>query len=387
MVAAPGLSLSDQMTDCLRQLRLRFSSGDSKETGILKLTLFLRAQNQAEFQQRKAAIESILENQFGPDLPPFSIIGQPPDGDTDVAIEVMVLEDIPADVSISRGFCKNVGYSLVNYPDGKEVVAAGLTSADLTIGTAELSEISFSRMKDILSLEGMDFSHVVRQWNYIQNIVGTVPGSGSGHQSYQQFNDVRTKYYETAEWIDGYPSATGIGMNEGGIIIEFVAMSGPSSWHAIPLSNPLQMDAHRYTQKVLVGDPLYKEKKKTAPKFERAKLVYSPSGGQVYISGTAAIRGQFTVPEKDAASQTKTTLENILALISPDNLKKSGFYREINQSDISYLRVYVKREEDFTSVKKVCQDFLPDTPALFVVSDVCRPDLLMEIEGIMDFLF
>ena len=379
-----GLSIEDQLAGFLSRLKRRFPQKSLTGSRILKQTLFLRARNQTEFRRRKESLRSLLERHFGPDLPPTSIIGQPPEEEFEVALEIMVCEEIPDEVCISYRLYKDVCYTLVDYADGKEIISAGLTAQDFEGETAGLSEISFFLMRDILFREGMDFDHVVRQWNYIEQIVGTSPGTKGRKQNYQQFNDVRSRFYDSSYWSAGYPSATGIGMNMGGIVIEFLAASGPSSWTVLPVSNPLQTDAHRYSQQVLVGDPLYLEKKKTSPKFERAKLVHSPLGGQVYISGTAAIRGQATVPESDASSQTQTTLENILALISPDNLKRSGFRRDIKTADVSYLRVYVKHKEDIPSVKKVCRDFLPETPALYVVSDVCRPDLLVEIEGIAD---
>ena len=385
IIPESGLSIEDQLADSLSRLSRRFPPGGPSSSGILKQTLFLRSRNQSEFRKRKRSLSSLLEKHYGPELPPSGIIGQPPEKDLEMALEIMVAEDIPDDVSISYKDYKDVRYTLVDYPDGKEVIAAGLTAQDFEGETADLAEISFSLMKDILVREGLDFSQVVRQWNYIEQIVGTVPGTEGRRQNYQQFNDVRSRFYETSHWNAGYPSATGIGMNMGGIVIEFIAVSGPSSWTVLPVSNPLQTDAHRYSQQVLVGDPLFLEMKKTSPKFERAKLVYSPLGGQVYISGTAAIRGQITVPESDAAGQTQTTLENIMALISPDNLKRCGFHQDIKKADVSYLRVYVKRKEDIPSVKKVCRGFLPESPALYVVSDVCRPDLLVEIEGTMDF--
>jgi enamine deaminase RidA (YjgF/YER057c/UK114 family) len=385
LVPESGLSLEDQLADSLSRLGRGLYPDGRSGSRILKLTLFLRARNRADFQSRKKALRSLLIEHFGPNLPPTSLIGQPPERGFEVAIEIMALEGIPADVCVSYKEYKDVCYALVNYPEGKEIISAGLTAPDASGETGDLSEISFSRMKGILIREGLDFSHVVRQWNYIEQIVGTVPGTGGRKQNYQQFNDVRSLFYESSPWSAGYPSATGIGMNTGGIIIDFIAASGPSSWLVLPISNPLQTDAHRYSQTVLVGDPLLLEKNKTAPKFERAKLVFSPLGGQVYISGTAAIRGQITVEENDAAGQAQTTLENILALISPDNLKKSGFHRDIIKAAVSYLRVYVKQKEDIPSVKKVCRRFLPETPALYVVSDVCRPELLVEIEGMMDF--
>ena len=63
-------------------------------------------------------------------------------------------------------------------------------------------------MKAILEKEGMSFDHVVRQWNYIGNILEIK----NGLQNYQVFNEVRSEFYKKYRTVHGYPAATGIGM-------------------------------------------------------------------------------------------------------------------------------------------------------------------------------
>ncbi len=45
------------------------------------------------------------------------------------------------------------------------------------------------------------------------------------------------------------------------------------------------------------------------------------------------------------------------------------------------VRVYIKHSEDYAPVRAVCEQRLGAVPAAYVVADVCRPDLLVEIEG------
>ena len=47
----------------------------------------------------------------------------------------------------------------------------------------------------------------------------------------------------------------------------------------------------------------------------------------------------------------------------------------------SYLRAYVKYEHDIPEFKKICQKHYGDIPSLYVVSDICRDNLLVELEG------
>jgi hypothetical protein len=67
------------------------------------------------------------------------------------------------------------------------------------------------------------------------------------------------------------------------------------------------------------------------------------------------------------AAQTEVTLENIGIL--------SG------SATPDYLRAYVKRADDIPVVREVCERFWPDCETLYVVADVCRVELLVEIEG------
>ena len=46
------------------------------------------------------------------------------------------------------------------------------------------------------------------------------------------------------------------------------------------------------------------------------------------------------------------------------------------------VRVYVKRPEHFEAIRSVCRARLGTVPAVYTIADVCRPDLLVEIEGI-----
>jgi hypothetical protein len=49
---------------------------------------------------------------------------------------------------------------------------------------------------------------------------------------------------------------------------------------------------------------------------------------------------------------------------------------------MALMRVYIKRQEDYAVVRDLCQARLGETPVVYTVADVCRPELLVEIEGI-----
>jgi enamine deaminase RidA (YjgF/YER057c/UK114 family) len=375
-----GRSSEEQLSSCLsafRRLKI-------KKNSVLKLSIFVRAQDDHSFYEIKRTMISAIADFFGPLFPPTSVIGQPPAGNNLVAVEITCLAAPVREGAVNYKTHEEFRYSVIDYGDFKEVHAAGLTEKKSGGTTAEQANKAFSHMNSILNQENLAFGDIIRQWNYIENITSPHSDTSSPKQNYQQFNNARARFYEKAHFPHGYPSATGIGMNAGGVVVEFSAVSRHEELTILPLSNPRQIDAHHYSDDVLVGSSTGHASKEESPKFERGKLVFHAETGTIYVAGTAAILGQKTVPENDAESQTRTTAENILALVSAENLQRNGFQMTGFSSSPSSLRVYVKKEEDIPRVKKICRDYFGHTPSLFVAADICRDSLLVEIEGIWD---
>jgi chorismatase len=84
----------------------------------------------------------------------------------------------------------------------------------------------------------------------------------------------------------------------------------------------------------------------------------------------------------DVEKQTLTTIENIRRLFSKENQKLLGLDFNVSEIQFSHLRVYVKKMEDIPLVEKICYAELNCKSSLFLESDVCREDLLVEIEGV-----
>jgi hypothetical protein len=69
----------------------------------------------------------------------------------------------------------------------------------------ENSNMAFTLMEKILNAENLNFSNIVRQWNYIEGITH-IPDKRQNHQHYQIFSDLRSDYYNKNKFIHGYPS-------------------------------------------------------------------------------------------------------------------------------------------------------------------------------------
>ena len=378
-----GTNPGEQLQACLSSLDRKLNSLSINKSSVLKQTLFIKAADLHNFLILRTQFETALTTFYGHPGPPTSFVGQPPQDDKIVSLEVIVPARFSSSAQIIYKSQGNIRYLVFDSGTGKEVYAAGITGNTEKTETAEQATAVFTSMAGILKQENLTFSHIVRQWNYIEDIVGTHKESENLKQNYQQFNDVRTLYYNQADFNHGYPAATGIGMNTGGVIIDFIALHPTAEQTILPLSNPRQIDAHRYSQEVLVGRALSRVPQKGTPKFERAKLVKSPDGGCIYISGTAAIVGQKHSLRETAREQTLTTLDNIAQLISRENLERSGYSISYLPKP-AYLRVYVKKPSDLPAVQQACLDHQGEIPTLYVISDICRSELLVEIEGIVN---
>jgi enamine deaminase RidA (YjgF/YER057c/UK114 family) len=380
-----GISPVAEMRESLDQLKATINDSEDEHQKLLKLTVFLKAQNNSEFYATKADLHSELENFFPENTPAVSFVAQPPEQGRHVSLEATMLNGSNQKLAVFYKGLGDIAYTLVQYPGHREIYAAGLTIGNVSGEILAQSQGAFDILSKILQAENMDFSNIVRQWNYVEDIVCRRNEEEGERQNYQVFNDVRTTFYAQSDFRHGYPSATGIGAKAGGIVLECMALDAEDHLNIVPLSNPQQQDAHRYSQDVLVGIPIASVALKTSPKFERAKLVSDNNSGLIYVSGTASIRGQKTVGIGDVAAQTQTTIENIAELTSKQNLENTGFQAESEADPFSYLRVYVKHTSDIPQVKNICEKAYGKVPALYVVSDICRDELLVEIEGAVHY--
>ena len=64
-------------------------------------------------------------------------------------------------------------------------------------------------------------------------------------------------------------------------------------------------------------------------------------------------------------------------LVSKDNIPAKN-----NGSRYDLLRVYVKHSKDIEAVKEYMERHYPTVTKHYLIADVCRPELLVEIEGI-----
>lgn len=329
--------------------------------GVVRLIFFAHCTDNEEYLLRRKLLEQWTEAAFESPRPLISFIAQKPLVGEWV-LEIHSLDEPDAEVVIREMPTAWGHYLRIEAADYCEIVAGGLCGDDLHAPIYHQSLEAFEKVRRILAAEQMDWEDIVRQWNYLERITSFAQGS----QRYQDFNDVRTQFYSTSRWTCGYPAATGIGTQAGGVQLDFNAVKG--GIRVTPLDNDWQRAAHVYSDEVLVSNC----REKGTPKFERGKQVSGSvsTQGLIYISGTAAIRGEGSV-EGDILAQTRITVENIQHLIDVES-----------SASIEFLRVYLKNEEDAAAVREEMESLCPGVPVTYLCADVCREELLIEIEGV-----
>lgn len=373
-VVKPALKgdFSEELLSCVKQLK-----SEDLIKRVISTTVFLNALNNQEYNTIKALVSEFIETNLD-HISSTNYICQPPANGDKLAIELHLLND--QDVELEKVSHDGLSY-IRSQSSGilKGIFVSGIHYS-YQDGVEEAYESAYASMASILEKEGLSFNNIVRQWNYIEQILQLVNVEGLSRQNYQVFNDVRSKYYGRVEFEHGYPAATGIGCIAGGVTLCFYALSEACDCTIFSIDNPFQEPAFHYPDKVLVGESLPELKAKTTPKFVRAKHIETPSGHFTFISGTAAIRKELTVGQNSMKEQLRITFENIEALITRDNLTRSGV-EEALQEKIAFFRGYVKGTVPMGEIERGCELLLPGVPYLMLVSDICRNDLLIEIEA------
>lgn len=226
-----------------------------------------------------------------------------------------------------------------------------LRSDDTSLSRTEQGRESFVRMEDGLTLADMDLKDLVRTWLFIDDILDW----------YDDFNRMRDEFFEENGMFDRFlPSSTGIGgANPQGAAVAACAVALKPLKDGVSVQevlSPLQCPAHDY-----------------GSAFSRAAEIATPDYQCVLVSGTASIEPEgTTVHVGDTNAQIDLTLRVV------DEILKS---RGLEFSDTTRANAYFKHQNDASSFGDFCAKFgIPETRVVVSHDDVCRDDLLFEIE-------
>ena len=200
-----------------------------------------------------------------------------------------------------------------------------------------------------------DAQHVQRIWNYL----GAINDGSGDDERYKHFCTGRIRGMGDV-FAQGFPAATAIGHHADSGLLQVYLLATDRS--GTPVENPRQVSAWRYPRQY----------GRTPPSFARATLF--PADDVLAISGTAAVVGHASAHAGDIDAQLGETLRNLDTLLETGGLP-AGFDRH------APLKAYVRHEADADRVRAFAATHLPDAPLLVVHGDICRAELLVEIDG------
>ena len=224
----------------------------------------------------------------------------------------------------------------------KETSAAPATQARQTLENLEAA----------LAQAGFSLADTVRTWFYLDDLLSW----------YDEFNQARTQMYARTRFRSGaLPASTGVaGRNPTGAALTVGA------WAVQPI--------HPSTRVAEVASPLQCPAPAYGSSFSRAMEITSATGRRLLISGTASLAPDGrTIAQGDARQQVALTMEVVEAI-----LRSRGF----TFVDLTRATAYFKHRSDVRAFRAWCgARGLRSLPVLAIHCDICRNDLLFELEA------
>jgi len=223
---------------------------------------------------------------------------------------------------------------------------------------AHASSYAYQQIRSCLEVSG--FPALLRMWNYFPRINLELEGM----ERYRSFCIGRHQVLGGWHFPQAQlPAATAVGSLGEGLLIYFLAAKKPG----MQIENPRQVSAFHYPEQ-------YGPR---SPAFSRATMT---DWHHLYISGTASIVGHESRHSNDLLAQLEETLNNMRMIIDRAHQKHGLACKTIN--DLSLLRVYLRHPDDSERLAaELKQRVGGKTQIQMLQGDICRSDLLLEIEA------
>lgn len=229
----------------------------------------------------------------------------------------------------------------------------GLSPSDPRQPREAQVRLVFERIERALQQADMAFENVIRTWFYVDRIL----------EWYSGFNAVRSRFFEERGVFGRLlPASTGVGGANhagGAMLADVLAVKRreggfPLTVREVP--SPLQGSAMEYRSS-----------------FSRAVEMDGGDHRRLLVSGTASIDAAGkTARLGDARGQMELTVDVAEALLQS---------RRMEWADVTRAIAYVKAGKDADLWRRYAEGRgLGDLPAVVVENDICRDDLLFELE-------
>lgn len=235
--------------------------------------------------------------------------------------------------------------------DARYCLLGDIRADDLSLARKEQAYAVFEKMERLLKQADMAFTDIARTWIYLNELL----------QWYDEFNAVRSGFFEERGVFDKMvPASTGIGAG---------SAAGEAMVSALLAVKP----KHDGVKVFAVPSPLQCPALDYKSSFARAVEIRQPGSRLLTISGTASIEpGGQTAHVGDTEQQIALTMEVVYEILKSrgmgwgDTARAIAYFKDINKAHL--LEQYCIEHK------------LPELPVAISHADVCRRDLLFEIE-------
>ena len=226
--------------------------------------------------------------------------------------------------------------------------------------------------KELLSFVSQSgYPNLLRVWNHFP----LINEFDNGTERYQLFCVGRHnafRWYFGDNFQQQLPAASAIGTKGRKFSLHFISAAEPGMY----LENQRQTSAYRYSQQY----------GQCSPSFARATLFSHSKANNLVLSGTASIVGHVTLHSGEPEKQLEETLRNIDALLQHESV----LARQKHLARFTNVKVYLRHPAHLPNIKSRVTDYFgnmagnmaDNMSVVYLRGDICRGDLLLEIEGI-----
>jgi enamine deaminase RidA (YjgF/YER057c/UK114 family) len=281
------------------------------------------------------------------DWPVLWIEGRSCNGALIAGVQAFAVSGVEVERLLVKGRVVGATYS---DQDAQHCLLAGIGPDDPHAARDQQAFQTFENLRTALGRVGFDFGDIARTWFYNEDLLDW----------YDEFNAVRTGYYAECPFRSGaVPASTGIEASN-----PLGAALTVGAWAVRPLNGKACVTE--------VASPLQCPAPKYGSAFSRAMEIESGGKRRLLVSGTASIApdGQ-SVWQNDISRQVETTMEVIEAILKSRGMKFS---------DITRATAYFKYPLDVVAFEEWQIRHNVSVPVVSVHCDICRKDLLFELE-------
>lgn len=255
-----------------------------------------------------------------------------------------------------------------------------IETADRFVG-ALVQEVDFPLEQSAYEIY-LNFLELTKDWNLyrVWNYVPYINEEAFDLENYRSFCKGRSLAFEAFYGEDfnvKMPAASAVGINDNKLVLYFIA--GKET--AANTENPEQVPAFHYP----------KQYGPRSPSFARGTVVYKDGKQVGYLSGTASIKSHESVTLRNISEQLHTTLDNMSLVFERmgllhERLSYHGTMPDPAKYDRTF-KVYIRHQEDAEYVRTLFSQSIlasEDDHILYLRSDICRSELDLEIEAIIE---